>query len=398
MDEGRRYQPFNETRGSQQPSLYEVLGIDQDATPDEIKKAYRDGAFNHHPDRNPDDPNATIKFQKISDAYQILSDKKKRARYDRGSDFSGVRTSRSSEEYSNRSKPDYSHKPQYNESWQPEPDFPNKQEKNGTSGGYKDEKTETFSEMYKNLKRKEGITSVLISGLSSFHRWAEEAKTKGFNDSDLNDIIRSKEMQDTVISRISNRVAVLFRIEDHKEIVDEIKGWRDLGVNTDEILVLQDFKDAVQSGIMRCMENSLHDRQSVVSDIYKKLSQKWADVGVDVSYVLQTKDFRSILDKGCDNEWLYTGYGSDVYDTSNFFRFVENWKQAGIDVSQVINSDHSQEVLSNRAADILYRSQNDGSKFIDFVRSWEAAGWKPAEETWEKWKEVDKDRREKNEE
>ncbi|GIW87602.1 MAG: chaperone protein DnaJ [Isosphaeraceae bacterium] len=62
---------------------YEVLGVRRDASADEIKKAYRQLALKYHPDRNPGDPEAERRFKEAADAYEILSDATKRARYDR---------------------------------------------------------------------------------------------------------------------------------------------------------------------------------------------------------------------------------------------------------------------------------------------------------------------------
>ncbi len=61
---------------------YEILGVDQSAGDEEIKKAYRKIALENHPDRNPDDAAAEARFKEAADAYAILSDKEKRARYD----------------------------------------------------------------------------------------------------------------------------------------------------------------------------------------------------------------------------------------------------------------------------------------------------------------------------
>lgn len=62
---------------------YEVLGIENHASADEIKSAYRKLALKYHPDRNPDDPDAEDKFKEAAEAYEILSDSGKRAQYDR---------------------------------------------------------------------------------------------------------------------------------------------------------------------------------------------------------------------------------------------------------------------------------------------------------------------------
>ena len=61
---------------------YEILGLNRDASDDDIKKAYRKLAMKFHPDRNPDNPKAEEHFKEGKEAYEILSDAKKRAAYD----------------------------------------------------------------------------------------------------------------------------------------------------------------------------------------------------------------------------------------------------------------------------------------------------------------------------
>ena len=62
---------------------YEVLGVSRSATADEIKKAYRKLAVQHHPDKNPGDHTAEEKFKELGEAYDVLMDSDKRAAYDR---------------------------------------------------------------------------------------------------------------------------------------------------------------------------------------------------------------------------------------------------------------------------------------------------------------------------
>jgi curved DNA-binding protein len=68
---------------------YKILGVERNASEDNIRKAYRKLAMQYHPDRNPNDKQAEERFKEINEAYQVLSDSQKRAHYDRlGSDYS----------------------------------------------------------------------------------------------------------------------------------------------------------------------------------------------------------------------------------------------------------------------------------------------------------------------
>lgn len=82
---------------SEKRDYYEVLGVAQTASSDEIRRAYKQAALKHHPDRNAGDKAAEAKFKEATEAFSVLSDNEKRATYDRfghaglgGSDFSNV--------------------------------------------------------------------------------------------------------------------------------------------------------------------------------------------------------------------------------------------------------------------------------------------------------------------
>ena len=69
---------------------YEILGLKKNATPEEIKKTYRKLALKYHPDRNSSDGDAEKKFKEINEAYQVLSNSEKRARYDQFGSTEGM--------------------------------------------------------------------------------------------------------------------------------------------------------------------------------------------------------------------------------------------------------------------------------------------------------------------
>ena len=76
-----------ELKKSKRKDYYKLLGVEKDATDNEIKKAYRKLAIVHHPDKNPGDEAAAEKFKEISEANECLTDPQKRARYDSGEDL-----------------------------------------------------------------------------------------------------------------------------------------------------------------------------------------------------------------------------------------------------------------------------------------------------------------------
>lgn len=81
-----------------QKDYYKVLGVTESTSEDEVKRAYRSLAKKYHPDTNPGNKSAEEKFKEISEAYYVLSDKKKRSEYDlfKKSGFSGGHGGRSS--------------------------------------------------------------------------------------------------------------------------------------------------------------------------------------------------------------------------------------------------------------------------------------------------------------
>lgn len=78
-----------ELKKSLRKDYYKVLGLTKTATDTEIKKAYRKLALQLHPDKNPDDEKAEARFKEVGEAYAILSDPQKKARFDSGADLDG---------------------------------------------------------------------------------------------------------------------------------------------------------------------------------------------------------------------------------------------------------------------------------------------------------------------
>ena len=70
--------------------LYEVLGVSKNATEQEIKSAYRKLALKYHPDKHKGDKDSETKFKEINQAYEVLSDKKKRQQYDTFGAYGGA--------------------------------------------------------------------------------------------------------------------------------------------------------------------------------------------------------------------------------------------------------------------------------------------------------------------
>src|SRR5437868_10913603 len=88
---------------------YATLGVSRGASADEIQKAYRKLAKKYHPDLNPDDKSAQKKFKDVQQAYDVLSDEKKRKLYDKfGAGFEQMGQAASGPQWSSQVPPDFS--------------------------------------------------------------------------------------------------------------------------------------------------------------------------------------------------------------------------------------------------------------------------------------------------
>jgi DnaJ-class molecular chaperone len=74
MQEEKKKDSVDEIEEGNRSLLYDLLGVTKIATQDEIRKAYRKMALKHHPDKNPDNPEAADNFAKLDKAYKVLSD------------------------------------------------------------------------------------------------------------------------------------------------------------------------------------------------------------------------------------------------------------------------------------------------------------------------------------
>ena len=76
------YRLLSTSHSQRVKNYYDILQVSKNSSPAEVKKSYYKLAKRHHPDRNPNDPRAEAVFQNIAEAYEVLSDEKKRLDYD----------------------------------------------------------------------------------------------------------------------------------------------------------------------------------------------------------------------------------------------------------------------------------------------------------------------------
>lgn len=142
-------------------NLYDVLGVQKNASADEIKKAYRNLAFKYHPDRNPGDAAAEEKFKQISAAYDVLGDETKRRNYDLGGYSSNTYQQNNQQSYQDFYNNFYNRQQQYHYEYR----NPFQEERDNTPNSWKDYLVQLI---LKSLQTFVGITFFRLSLLFPF--------------------------------------------------------------------------------------------------------------------------------------------------------------------------------------------------------------------------------------
>ena len=319
------------------PDPYVVLGVDPDASIDEIKNARNKLQLKFHPDKSELPKNiATEISQKINNAYDAL------AKFDKTQSAAQNRTA--------------------------------KDERGGEQNGkVKAQKEQRMEEVEKEF------LSSLENGPGTFARWAAHAKTAGISQEKISELLRSKKAQMIIKNALTQKIMQsIYKTPDYFSLY--LEEWRratGLELELKSFLNSPEIKDFL---LKRAADKILYS-STQSPDAFLEFVESWKRAGIDLAGVVRQPKVVEKLTERAISKILYY---STTQSPDAFLEFVESWKRAGVNLKDLINSAEANENLKTRALAKLSAGVGSKKIFSEFVRNWTRAGWKPDKEILDK--------------